>query len=448
MAAGSSKKTYTTEKKAPVINTSETGRNSNIGIIGKYLPALINFWIFIPVIIYFAVINKYTVNIPFNDDYDAILGFLTKFKNATGVDKIGLLFSQHGDHRIFHSRIVYVVYYFIFGKINFVHIIFLANVQLVVIFVILIHFIKKAIPKYWNIVSLVTGFCLFDLSSFENADFAMCGMQNYGVIMLFFISLYFYSLPGKKNIFLGGLFEAICIFSSGNGVICAACLTAFLILNRGKVGSLVSGAILLACGALYYFHYTKSTAVGSVSEIFTSARDTRFFFHMIGSHFSYENGIEAGVCMFILLIALIPVNMKFVFKQGTLPFICILGVLLGTIVTISVFRSGAGEIASYWSRYIIYAHIIASILFIFLWIKLDGKKLFWYLMASAAIVLLFAYKSNFDYGDTNLALMKKRLEYTPYYYFANGHSNEEIEKAKAIEAAACKEGIYCIQDER
>jgi len=433
-------------KKTVLNNTTVSNEGSKSNILGKYYSYLINFWIFIPAVIYFTVVNKYIVNIPCLDDYNAVLEFLTKFKTTSGIDKWALLFSQHADHRILHSRIIYVLYYYIFGKINFIHIILIANFQLVIIFFILTRFIKKAIPKYWNIISLVVGFCLFDLSSYENADFAMCGLQNYGVIMLFLISLYLFNLDGRKFIVLATLFEVICLFSSGNGLICALCITIFLVFKREKIKYIASGCVFLVCSPLYYFHYTKSTAMGSVSEVFASMRDTRFFFHMLGSHFSYENGILIGVVVLGALLLMFPANLKLKFKPETLPFFCVLLALFGTVITISIFRSSAGEIASYWSRYIVYSHIIVAILFVFVCIKFEGKKPFWYLGAVGVVVLLFAYKSNYEYGENMLEMTKKRLEYYPYYY--GSHSPADMNTAKAIETEACKQGIYCIQDER
>ncbi len=439
------KKAKVAEQTSPVTDSSIPGKSAGMN---KLFPYLINFWVFIPVVIYFSLVNKYAVNFPYQDDYNAILEFLTKFKLATGFDKLSLLVSQHGDHRILHSRIVYVLYNGIFGKVNFRNLIFLGNLQLVIIFLFLIHFIKQAVPKYWNIVSVVVGFCIFDASSYENADFAMSGMQNYGVLMLFLASLYFYQKSGNKFLMLAALFEIICIFSSGNGMIGALCTTIILVLNREKIKYMVSGAIFLVCSGLYYFHYEKIPAMGVKDEPFSLIRDVRFFLHMVGSHFSYENGIPIGVCVLAVLIALLPVSLKLKFRENTLPFISILGFLMGTVLSISVFRStqAMGELGAYSSRYLIYSHLLMGLLFIFLWVKLEGKKWVWYASAAGVVMLLYAYQSNYEYGEGCMDMTKRRLENMPYFY--SDHKAEANAKAKALEEAACKLGIYCIQDER
>src|SRR6266542_1891938 len=97
---------------------------------------LVNAWIFIPAVMYYAVVSQNVVNIPIMDDYEAILQFLLNFKSASFGEKLALMFSQHAEHRLLFSRIVYVTYYTLFGHVNFKHIIFIADLQLLAIFLV------------------------------------------------------------------------------------------------------------------------------------------------------------------------------------------------------------------------------------------------------------------------------------------------------------------------
>ncbi len=452
MKAASSPKSNNSDKKAVIEVKAEKPAGSR-----NYFWLLINFWIFIPAIIYFKLVDKYAVNFPYMDDYNAILEFLSKFKIASFADKFFLLFSQHGDHRIFHSRVIYVIYYYLFGRINFRSIIFIGNLQLVVIFILLVLFIRKAIPKYWNLASLIVGFCIFDPSSYENADFAMCGVQNYGLIMLFLLSLFFYNKVGTKFLIAGAIFEAVCIFSSGNGLICAICLTLFLLLKKENRKAIISAAILAVCGGLYYLHYVKSDPLGGTHGGFELSRNIKFLLHMLGSHFSYESGIPIGIGVLIALLVLMPISIKNIknisklqvnIKENTLPFLCVLAAVLGTMFTISMFRSNLamGELGSYSSRYLINSHLLIAILFVFLWLKFEGKKSFWYVSVVATLLLLYAYNGNYEYGERCMDMTQKRLENLPYFF--GDHSPASNATAKAIEEEACRLDIYCIKDER
>ena len=280
----------------------------------------------------------------------------------------------------------------------------------------------------------------------------MCGISNYGVLMLFMVSLYFYNKTGRKYLILAGLFEAICIFSSGNGLICGLCLVIFTLLSREKLKSIASTSIFFIGIPLYFFHYQKMTTTGSISDTFNTIRDVRFFCHMLGNHFSFENGVITGICELILLIVLMPTNSKLIlklkFKPETIPFISILCLVIGTCLSIAVFRSNdkSGELASNWSRYLIYPHILAALLFLFLWIKIAGEKPAWYLTIIAYVIFLMnTYTTNSKFGEQMLAVSQSRLENYPYYYLLRTPKN--VKEAKTITSEACRLGIYCIEEE-
>ena len=102
-------------------------------------------FILVPVIIFITYVYAYAINIPRQDDYDAILSFITLFKKANFSSKISLLFLPHNDHRILSTRIICACYYSIFGCINFRHLIFINALSLLSIFALLINLIKESI---------------------------------------------------------------------------------------------------------------------------------------------------------------------------------------------------------------------------------------------------------------------------------------------------------------
>jgi hypothetical protein len=247
-----------------------------------------NWWIFIPALLYFRIVNHYAVNIPWSDDYDAVLGFLLEFRAAAYHDKIVLLFSQHNEHRIFSSRLIYVLYDTLFGSINFRVLTFIGNVQLLVIFSISIHFIRNCIPEYWSIPAFIWGLCLFDLNSYENGGVTMTGVANYGIVMLFFISLFLYSL-GKRNYLIPAVIvQIICMFSNGNGVIASFFIVVYALFTRDRVKIKFSIAALLIFAPLYFLHYVSpphDTVPHSIKH------EIGFFFSLLGAHFSAEQAL-------------------------------------------------------------------------------------------------------------------------------------------------------------
>lgn len=405
-------------------------------------------WIFIPLLPYFNMVNIYAVNLPYQDDYNAILEFLCKFKTANVADKFSLMFSQHVEHRLFFSRIIYVLYNDVFGKVNFRDLIFIGNLELVGVFLLFIYFVKKAVPDYWSIIAIIGGFCLFDLSNYENADFAMCGICNYGAFLFFMLSLCFYDRPGKKFLIPAVIVEVIGIFSSGGGMVGALCIIIFLIFNKDRFKLWVGISTFLLFVPLYFLHYTKASAAGETETGLSLGRIMPFFFHMVGSHFSYENGIIIGIVLLVALAFLLPISLKFEIKPNTLPLLCILCFIFGSQLLASFFRSNQAVIAAYSSRYLIYSHLLVAVMFALLFIKLAGRgSIMWVVTSIAAIIILYSYKGNYDYGEAGFAREKMRLENIPYYY-RNDHSPESMKIAQQIEQQACSMNIYCIKDER
>lgn len=58
-------------------------------------------------------------NFPIADDYEAFFDFNNKFFALNGFwERIGLVFSQHNEHRIATLRIINLTYFYFFGKID------------------------------------------------------------------------------------------------------------------------------------------------------------------------------------------------------------------------------------------------------------------------------------------------------------------------------------------
>lgn len=403
----------------------------------NYLNYISCFAIIIVALVYFSTVNTYALNLPYRDDYNAILEFLNKFKLAGFGEKIALLFSQHGEHRILSSRIVYALYYTITGTINFKDIIFIANLQVVGILLLGMYFLRKCFPANWGIPAFVLGLCIFDINNFENADFAMAGMQNFGIVMLFMLSMFFYSKDNKKMLIPAVLFQLLTTYSSGSGLSASLILFLFCLLSKDKLKSIVSGATFLIFAPMYFIHYKPGDKMGS-SDI---GKISDFFFHMVGAHFSFEYGVICGVLLLVLLAVTLPFNKKFQFKPGTIPLLCLALFMLASFTTAALFRSSLPILQAYASRYFILNHILTALVFCFLFLKIQDHKLKWPVTIASLLLLLYAYSNNYEYGKNNFALENYRLQNMEFVFPVQ-------EEAKKLTEDACKEGIYCIQEER
>ena len=399
------------------------------------LPALI------PIILYYSVLSENALNIPYLDDWDAVLKFLSNFSTANFSNKLALLFSQHNEHRILSSRLLYVFYKGIFGTINFKNLIYIGNAQLIVILAVLTYFLRKQVVPYFGIPILILSFCLFDLSNYENADWAMASAQNYGVIMFFFLSLFFYSLNKSWAIYIAVLFQFICAFSSGNGVMAGLAIILFTLLNKDKNKIIVSVVSFVIFSSLYFFHY-HSVPNQNIGK--SAASMLEYFLGLSGAHFGRDYRTAIAVILYLAFPCLFIVNKRFAIKKDMIPFIPILFFVVASITTTSILRSGGKvsiEQGSYTIRYLIYPHLLAGLLFCLLSIRVASSKFKLVFVLVASIFFIKGYKENYAYGDSGFTRINTRLTTTRYNY-------PDTIEAKKIDASACKEGIYCIGDNR
>ncbi len=394
----------------------------------------------IPCLIYFTVVFRYSVNMPAQDDYDAILVFLMNFKKATGIDKFFLLFSQHNEHRILSSRLLYVLYYYIAGAINFKDIIFIGNAQLIVLYVIIVAFIKKCLPTHWFWPALITSLCLFDLNSWETSGFAMASMQNFGIILFFAASLYSYNKQGNWR-YLGAFLQFIAIFSSGNGIVAGALLCLFTIFKRDKPGIILSVLTFIIFSSLYFLHYSVPITGHPATD---PVRIIMYFLHIISSIVDYQDHktiVLAGSAVITSLILLFPFEKKNWIKKDMLPVAFITLFLLGSMATATLFRVSLAVEYLIPSRYLIYPDLLVAMIAILLAYKISNKKIFHPVMILCSLVVCLVFNMSFYVGKRNMIARENQILQPGYYYPDSTH-------AKDVSLEACKLHIYCIEDER
>ena len=393
----------------------------------------------------------YAVNFPYLDDYDAILLFLNKFTDAGFGEKIALLFGQHAEHRILHGRIIYVLYHYIFGEVSFVSLIWIGNLQYIGVFALLVYFIKKALPDMWYAAALILSICMFDLSNYENANFAMAGVSNFGIIFLFLLALYCFSKKSNTAFAVGLLLQFVTIFSNGNGTIASVFLVAYLAFNKQWRKTIISGVVFVACVLIYFLTLSKVPSSGD--DTTNLAKMATYFVYLSGGHFGfdfvYTYNLQIGLACLVFFIAILLYRPLVLFRKESLLVVCVCGFLVGSMLSISIFRSDVKDMyhLSHSSRYLIYPHILLPLMFVFLLIKLDGKnKVRWAVFFPFAILLIVSFRYNTTTAIKGLEVENKRLRFSKYFYGWN--RPEAIAKAKAIEEEACRKGIYCMSSER
>lgn len=416
------------------MNPAKLSTNDNFFEVLKY--AIIA----LPITFYLVIVQQYALNIPHQDDYDAILYFVTQFSSVHNLgERFSLLMVQHNEHRIFTSRLVYAIYYLITGHVNFKHIIYTNAVILIGIYIAIAAMIRRLLPQNWLIAVFVLGISLFDLDNYENANFAMSGMQNFGVVLLLVLGLTLYKSPRKWALPVAVLVQALVVFTSGNGIIASACIAAYVwISTRQKFPRVVSLITLLLVAPLYYVNYIR---VNSTLFALAPAKNLPIFLHTIGAHFGYHSGIVAALVLLTGFIIFLPRERKFAISENAKPLVIIVLFAIGSMATMSVFRGNLPIQNSFSSRYHIYSHLVVAIVFCFFIYKFELRARFNQATSLIVIILLFVYQRNYRIGKNEFVNMNNTIHVEEFDY-------PNKERAKMITEEACKRGIYCIDKER
>jgi len=391
-----------------------------------------------PAAAYAYTVFHYALNIPHWDDYDAVLDFMNHFKTSTSLSsKILLLFSQQNEHRILFTKCFFALYYALFHILNFQNAILFNIVLILMVFTILSYFIKKALPESWPFAVLIMSICLFDLNGYENADFAMAGLQNYGIILLFVGSMFFYSKDKKIFLSFACLLQAICVYSSGNGNLASFCLVLFVLFRSYRPAKITAIITFLITAPLYFVGYNR------VNQAFTlqPSKFVPYFLHTIAGHFGLNGGIIIGVSMLIALLILSPHLKGKKFNEDRLPLLFITVFILGSCGIISIFRGAFPIDSAVSSRYMVYPNILVGIIFTLLLLKIFQHKTRMIVSFAFIVSLGFVYFRNYHPGDKGFQGFYNLMKNNKYNY-------PDTNRAKALTDESCRLGIYCIEKER
>ncbi|AEE14468.1 hypothetical protein Thena_0836 [Thermodesulfobium narugense DSM 14796] len=184
------------------------------------------------IIFYFYTSIKFSVNMPYSDDYDAILDFIIKFytHNDFGY-RLYLFFSQFHEHRIVFDRLITLFFFNIFGKIDFKILSIVGNFGLLFIILFLFIFFKKKynlkISELLPVVIAMLSFSQWELMS----NFPMASIQQYYELLFSIISITAFTCEGYGFIF-GIVFFVIAVFTGGGGLFVSPVILLYLLLTR------------------------------------------------------------------------------------------------------------------------------------------------------------------------------------------------------------------------
>lgn len=211
----------------------------------------------VPILLFFYVFFQFIGNIPFQDDYDALLEPVTKFVQMPTFswdEFVKIIWTQDDERRIVVDRLVAILNNSLVGTLDLRLQAFLGLLSLLGIFYLFYRIIRGAqLPAE---LVLTCALFLFHIQYYETIFWAMIPLQH--VVVYFFALLSFYYLYSAKpfQLILSLAIAILAILSDVSGTFVLPAGLVLLGLQRrwrdGIVWALVIGSVVL----LYYYNFT------------------------------------------------------------------------------------------------------------------------------------------------------------------------------------------------
>ncbi|GAB4001934.1 hypothetical protein GCM10028807_59320 [Spirosoma daeguense] len=419
------------------------------------LIGLLTLLILFPAYRYYQAVFGNAVNVPFEDDFDSALAFMSNYlhKTPSFIGKIQRIFSQHNEHRIVLDRLAFIIDYTFTGKVNFRHLILFGNFSLLLVLGLLYLSSFKGLTTIQKLAYfLPVPFLLFQMHFWELTVWGMASIQNLYIVAFALLSFYALSRREERNtwFWVAVASGVVATFTSGNGIFVFIIGVPVLLLQKAYRPLIIWAGIGVVTAGLYFWGYAKPGHHPPIFETLTKTPGQFFdyFFTLTGSDFAEETTwpVRAGKWMLALFVGLLV--WKTTKKQLTsnVAILALLCFMYLTCLSVTMARSGFGIQQALSPRY----GILPVMLLISLYItSLETVKhrIIQPILAGLGLILAiylcqYSYKQNFPKVEDRTAL----LEYGSALYNENKANlilyRSDNGEAKAIFQDALQKGIY------
>ncbi len=208
----------------------------------------------IPVLLFFYTFFQYASNIPFQDDYDALLEPVTRLKNLPSFswkELFTTIWTQDDERRIIVDRIAAVLIYKINGSLDLRIQMFAGLLSLVGIFFLLYKVIQEAqLPA---LLLVASAFLLFHIQYYEAIFWGMIPLQHITIYFFALAAFYHLHAPTPIRLTLAVVAGMLAIGSDVSGTFVLPAGLVILVLQRqwkyAVLWTLGIGIVIL----LYYY---------------------------------------------------------------------------------------------------------------------------------------------------------------------------------------------------
>lgn len=207
----------------------------------------------VPFVIFCLFLGYFAVNIPQGDDFELVLHFLTKYQEENGgfLKKLSLITDQFVEHRLFYTRFVVLLQYWLSGNVSFYLIILIGNLSLVGIFIICwrqLHFLNYPIYFLLPISLLLFQPCY----SYDGVLWPAATLAYNSVSFFAILTVHWVSTQRALHFKLAIISAAFCTYTFGNGFLILG-IVAFMLAFQKRWKELFVWATFTIIIFLFYF---------------------------------------------------------------------------------------------------------------------------------------------------------------------------------------------------
>jgi len=396
-----------------------------------------------PFILYFYHVIKYSVNVPYWDDYTAMDNLLSFLEIKTILPKIKYLFRQHNEHRVVFDRIVFLAQYYVFGTLNFKQLSLFGNLGwILAVFVLIFTFHKEYDLPYFYLLPI--PYILLNFVQSEEMFFPMASIQFYWSILftvLFILSLVY------ERIFLSIFIFLIALFTSGGALVLFPLGIIFFLYKHNVKGLGFFGTAATILIFVYFYHYESVPYHPSVYNSFVNFEQTiTYFFAFLGNFTtSYETALTFGIISSFVIIFLIIRQTENLFAPLLIGYISL------TAIATALTRSGFGLNQALSSRYTPFSLILLVCIY-FLVLTSAGKNIlkrrFFFLFLVLVMTYFFGILLKIDLSESFERQKAEKLFGIASYL--NGDNSNLAHQYKDVVAnilsSSIEKGIYDYKD--
>lgn len=313
---------------------------------------------------YFYYLSQYAINMPYIDDYDAILGYVLQFREADLTTKLQSLFLPHNEHIMVMTRLAGWLNYGLTGHISFYWLLMIGNGLLVLQLLLLYRlfdYLNRFSSFYFFLVVLVFLNPQYSPTSF----WAMALWSNIWVLLPVTWSIFLLSNPQKWYWALP--LAVFALFSNGNGLMIWP--VGFLLLfmdKRPLFQYLVWGLMgIVFCGGYFYLmRQQPSTGTFEWSNLPLLPLNILAFLGsygaLVGGNIGQMMAVLTGIC--ISLVGLLTFKKYLQTKEKTdLILLSLLVFIMLTALAVALFGPKKGMSIIIGGRYRQYSSLAVAI---------------------------------------------------------------------------------------